>query len=151
MKTEIHHFNTFDIGIKAWTKTADRIISQFGNQSIVEYPGAVQITGIPLLTYGAYTCYAGVAQSPQSGLFLFHFYEYDSKEVSAYNNLVSTIGGEPIAGVYGGIPYSIARTGANQFGDTPLQLLNPKDASLGGFNIMLVGNDILYAAGQFNP
>lgn len=143
---EAQQFNTFDIGIKSWTKMADKLIHDYGESCLLEYPGAKQVQDIPLLTYGAYTCYAGVAQSPDSGLFIFHFYEDD-----AHARLVSTIGGEPIAGVYGGIPYNIQRTSQDQFGNTPLKLLNPKDAALGGFNVLTNGVDIFYASGQYTP
>lgn len=144
--SRLQNFRSYDIGIKAWIKTAGEIISQFGGDSIVEYPAVVPLGGIPLLTVGAYTCYAGVVQSPTSGLFLFHLYEKD-----AYNQLVSAIGGDPIAGVVGGVPLNQKRKSANQFANTALEELYPKHASLGGFNIIaLPDNEILYAAGQSN-
>lgn len=139
-------FRTYDIGIKSWTKMAYEILDKHGNDALVDYPEAKPIKDKPLLTYGAYTCYAGVARSEHSGLYFFHFYEDDARA-----RLVATIGGEPVYGLYGGIPYSIERTSADQFSDSPMKILSPSNRSLGGFNLIANGSDLFYAAGQFNP
>lgn len=135
----------FEVNINTWSKMAQTTIHSYGKESVMEYPAAKKVTR-PMLTYGAYTCYAGVAKSPKSGLYLFHFYEDD-----AYKRLVDAIGGEPLSGVYGGIPYHIERTSENQFNNTKLKFLDPKDSAIGGFNILINGDEIYYSAGQFNP
>lgn len=138
---------SYDVGIKRWTKAAEDVMRSYGKQSVVEYPSVVPVGGIPLLTGGAYTCYAGIARSPSSGLYIFHLYQDD-----AYRNLVQAIGDEPIAGMVGGIPLKDVRKSPNQFLGKPFTQLNPKDASLGGFNLMVIpdSREVLYAAGYFN-
>lgn len=145
-RKETQNLRTFDIGIKAWIKEADSIIQTHGYKTIVNYPSAAPIMDIPLLTFGAHTCYAGVAQSSKSGLWLFHFYDFN-----AFSSLVLAIGGIPINGVYGGIPHDVQRSGGDQFGGTALKLLSPKDPSLGGLNIIASGQEVLYAAGYYDP
>lgn len=144
--TGLKQFRSYDIGIKSWTSTAEQIIRQFGRQSVVDYPSVVPIGSMPKLTGGAYTCYAGITQSPNSGLYIFHLYD----DPNSYKQLVNEIGGNPVGGMVGGIPLKDARKHPNQF--PGFTQLNPKHASLGGFNLMVLpgSNEILYAAGYFN-
>ncbi|MBI5127737.1 hypothetical protein HZA76_04760 [Candidatus Roizmanbacteria bacterium] len=144
--TRFEGFRQFDVGIKSWTKMAEEIIGQFGQESILEYPAVVPLTGIPKLTGGAYSCYAGVTKSPTSGLYVFHL-----TEIGAYSELVKAIGGEPIGGMVGGIPLNIPRRGPDEFEGKSFVRLDPKHASLGGFNLMVLpSKEVLYAAGYFN-
>lgn len=141
------NFKSFDVGIKSWSNTAEQIIKQFGRQSVVEPSSIVSIGGIPLLTGGAYSCYAGIAQS-RSGIYFFHLYD----EADTYKRLVVGIGGEPIAGMVGGIPLKEKRKHENQFKGKPLTPLEPRRSALGGLNVMVLpsSNEVLYAAGYFN-
>jgi len=114
----------------------------------VGYPAVVPIGKVSLFTSGAYTCYAGVAQSPKSGLFLFHLYEKNARMI-----LGDAIGGDPIAGVYGGTTLQEKRKGSNEFASSAMTELQPKHSSLGGFNILVLpSHEILYSSGRFdNP
>ena len=93
---DFNSFSTFDIGIRSWTKKAQKIISRHGKKSIVGYPEVVAIRDVPLLTSGAYSCYAGMAKT-RSGLYFFHLLDNDT-----YNELVRQIGEEPLSGFVGG-------------------------------------------------
>lgn len=135
----------FDVGIKYWTKTAEQILGKYGPSALLEYPAVTRFEQKPLLTAGAYTCYAGIARAP-SGLYVFHLYEDN-----AYITLVHGIGSVPTGGMVGGIPFQQQRSHPNEFADKPFIHLEPSHAFLGGFNLMVLpGNEVLYAAGYFN-
>lgn len=139
-------YRYYDIGMKTWEHYALDLIKTYGASVLMGYPTVVKIDDTPIITYGAYTCYAGVASTHQD-LFMFHLLEKD-----AYITLTHALGVEPMGGLVGGIPLRQSRKYLNPFnGKINFIELPTKESSLGGFNILAIpdNREILYASGYF--
>jgi hypothetical protein len=146
-KIFVPEFKPFELPIDGWSKEARGIIKKYGIQSIVADSDVAELEGIPLLSWGAYTCYSGVALAQNLRTYVFHLYENDT-----LNQLKLIMGSAPLFGFVGGEPHdNIPRVNPPQFIHSPLHYLHPNREAHGGFNLIVLPNrQILYSAGYFD-